>query len=63
MNNRDIIRAREAPMTLDRSEDFTKRVQFDSIYRGNPLAHTSAILEKGLQGKFVTPAPRIDWGR
>ena len=63
MNTRDIIRSREQPMILSRSTDPTKRMQEDTMYRGQPLAHTSAVYAKGMQGTFKTEAPRIDWGR
>jgi len=63
MTTRDIIRSREQPMILSRSTDSTKRVSEDTFYRGQPLAHSSAIYSNGLQGEFRTEAPRIDWGR
>jgi hypothetical protein len=63
MNTRDIIQAREAPMVLSRSEDPTKRFSESTFYRGNPLAHTSAVYAKGMQGEFRSVPPKIDWGR
>jgi hypothetical protein len=63
MNTREIIRSREEPMILSRSSDPTKRMQESVQYRGNPLAHTSAIYNHGMQGEFRTDPPRIDWGK
>lgn len=63
MNTREIIRAREAPMVLSRSEDPTKRVSESTFYRGNPLTHTSAVYACGSQGTFKSETPKIDWGK
>jgi len=50
-------------MVLSRSEDPTKRLQESVFYRGNPLAHTSAVYAKGMQGEFRSSPPKTDWGR
>jgi hypothetical protein len=63
MNTRDIIASREEPMILSRSSDPTKRMAESVFYRGNPLAHTSAVYAKGMQGEFRSAPPKIDWGR
>jgi hypothetical protein len=60
---KDIIDSRRSPTTLDRSEDFTKRMAPSAKVTNNPLDHTTYILNKGMQGEFRTEAPRIDWGR
>jgi hypothetical protein len=62
-STREIIRSREEPMILSRSTDPTKRMPEDTFYRGNPLAHTSAIYSKGMQGEFREIPSKIDWGK
>jgi hypothetical protein len=58
-DNRSVarIRAREEPMVMSKSSDPTKYIKEDSSYRGNPLAHTTAIYEGGTNQPYQTDIP------
>jgi hypothetical protein len=45
----DLIRQREQPTYLARSEDPRKRFQHDSQIVGNPLKHTTTVYDRGMQ--------------
>jgi hypothetical protein len=57
MGNREIIRAREASIVLSRSSDPAKRIAENTLYRGQPLAHTTAIYDKGTNQEYQTDIP------